>query len=86
MTMIIKQFVLNNTQLKAAIEQWLNACVLRQPCKVEEVEVYSGRVEVTVEDPKEVPQLPPSSSAYPNAPLALTDSHDNDPFADDIPL
>lgn len=41
---IIKSFELDKAQLKEALTQWLNTCVLKTPCEIEEFEVNTYKI------------------------------------------
>lgn len=57
---IIKSFELDEDSLKAALQEWLNTCVLREPCEVDTVKVdgpsYNRSVSVTLKEKK--PKIP----------------------------
>jgi hypothetical protein len=41
---VIKSFELDKEQIKAALTQWLNTCVLKEPCEIEEFELNPYKV------------------------------------------
>jgi hypothetical protein len=49
---IIKSFKLDKSQLKLALEEWLNACVLKERCEIEYFDIsYTDEIEIELKEP-----------------------------------